>query len=81
MFTQMNAVKEIKQFWERAVATMSKEYEQLDKGTMPSKPVFEPINYNDLTQEERKQALEAVNLIKEKRCGTIKGRTCANGSK
>ena len=80
MFTQMNAKKGIKQFGERAVAAMFKEYEQLDKGPMPGKPVFEPINYNDLTQEERKQALEAVNLIKEKRCGTIKGRTCTNGS-
>ena len=27
------------------------------------------------------RALDAVNLIKEKRCGKIKGRTCANGSK
>ena len=25
--------------------------------------------------------MEAVNLIAEKRCGKIKGRTCANGSK
>ena len=25
--------------------------------------------------------MEAVNLIKNKRCGKIKGRTCANGSK
>ena len=33
-----------------------------------------------LTQNEIKQALEAVNLIKEKIDGKIKGRTCANGS-
>ena len=29
---------------------------------------------------EKKQALPAVNLVKEKRCGKIKGRTCANGA-
>ena len=29
----------------------------------------------------KKKALEAVNLIKVKRCGKIKGRTCANGSR
>ena len=31
--------------------------------------------------EEKKRALEAVNLIKKKRCGKLKGRTCADGSK
>ena len=40
-----------------------------------------PINFNDLTEKDKKEALEAVNLIAEKRCGTIKGRTCANGAK
>ena len=30
---------------------------------------------------DKNTALEAVNLIKEKRCGKIKARICANGSK
>ena len=33
-----------------------------------------------LTWAQKKQALLAVNLVKEKRCGKIKGRTCANGA-
>ena len=36
---------------------------------------------NTLTHLEKKKALPAVNLIKEKRSGDIKGRTCVNGSK
>ena len=40
-----------------------------------------PQDASVLTNEEKKRALEAVNLIKEKRTGKIKGRTCANGSK
>ena len=34
-----------------------------------------------MSREEKKRALEAVNIIAEKRCGKIKGRTCADGSK
>lgn len=81
MFTQMNAKKGIKMFGECAVAAMFKEYKQLNDGPMPGKPVFGPISYDELSQQEIKEALEAVNLIKEKRDGKIKGRTCANGSK
>ena len=48
---------------------------------MPNKPVVVPQNPDVLTDEEKAQALEAVNLIKQKRDGRIKGRTCADGSK
>ena len=48
---------------------------------MPGKPVIIPIPFEELTDEDVRQALEAVNLIKEKRCGKLKGRTCANGSR
>lgn len=48
---------------------------------MPGKPLFGCIDPNDISMEERKRALEAVNLIKKKRCGKMKGRACANGSK
>ena len=34
-----------------------------------------------MTEDEKMKTLEAVNLIKEKRDGSIKGRSCANGSK
>ena len=81
MFTQMSAKRGIKLFKERAVAAMIKELTQLDRGAMDGKPVVIPIDPKLLTSEERKLALEAVHLIKEKRDGKVKGRTCANGSK
>jgi hypothetical protein len=38
-----------------------------------------PINKCDLTPEERKGALRYLKFLKEKRCGTIKGRGCTDG--
>ena len=81
IFTQMNAKKEIKLFGERSITAMFKQYKQLDDGPMPGKPVVAPFNTDVLNPLDRKKTLEAVNLIKEKCCGNIKGRTCANGSK
>ena len=78
---QMNASKGIKLLGERAVAAMVKEFRQLDEGAFPGKPVVEPISPDSITEKEEKEALEAVNLIKEKRNGDVKGRTCADGSR
>ena len=78
---QMNARKGIKQFGERAIAAMVKEFKQLDIGAFPVKPVVKPIHAETLTSEERASVMEAVNLIKEKRNGVVKGRTCADGSR
>jgi hypothetical protein len=80
-YSQMSAKAGIKEFGERAVAAMFKEFKQLNEGAVPGKPVFGKQDPNELTFEDKKRALEAVNLIKEKRSGIIKGRTCANGSK
>ncbi len=52
---------------------MLNEYKQLNTGAMPGKPVFGTIDPNTLAIEEKRQALEAVNLIKKKICGKIKG--------
>ena len=81
MFTQMNAKEGIKRFGDRAIAALFKEYKQLDEGATKGRPVVVPIDPDQLTHEQKKQALYAVNLIKEKRCGKIKGRTCADGSR
>ena len=80
-FNQMSARMGIKRFGEEAIAALIKEYTQLDQGAFPGKPVVEPIDYDDLTEEERREALESVNLIKKKRSGVMKGRTCADGSR
>lgn len=77
---QMNARKGFKRFGEQAIAAMIKEFEQLDCCAFPGKPVVEPVDFDTITEEEMKLAMEAVNLIKEKKGGTVKGRTCTNGS-
>ena len=81
MSMQMNTKKGIELFGERAIIDMFKEYKQLDDGTMPVKPVVAPYNPDVITSLDRKKTLEAVNLIKEKRCGKINESTCANCSK
>jgi hypothetical protein len=42
--------------------------------------VFKPIHIEELTELERKRAMESLIILVEKRDGTIRGRTCANGS-
>ena len=79
-FKDMPAHKGMKLFGERAVAACMKEFSQLAHGVMPGKPVIVAVNNKDLTAEDRMKALEAVNLIKQKRCGKVKFRSCADGS-
>jgi hypothetical protein len=74
--TQMTAREGLRRFGERAAEALVKEWVQLnDKG------VFEGVRFDDVTPEQRSKALRLVQLIKEKRCGKIKGRTCADGRK
>ena len=75
-FTQMSAREGLKRFGERAANALIDEWVQLDR-----LEVFEGANFYDVTPEHRKKALRLVQLIKEKRCGKIKGRTCADGRK
>ena len=81
LLTQMSATEGIKKHGEKAIAVLVKEFKQLDTGPMEGKKVVEPVTYNSLTPKEKKEALEAINLIKEKRDGSLKGRSCANGAK
>jgi hypothetical protein len=76
VFTQMSATKGIKIYGERALTAMFTEYEQLE-----NLEVFQAVNPDNLTQEDKRKALRAINLIKEKRSGKIKGRAVADGSK
>jgi hypothetical protein len=79
-YKDMPAAKGIKLFGERAVAAVLKEFTQLSEGPMEGKPVIEPIHPSNFTAHEIERAMEAVNLIKQKCCGKIKMRSCANGS-
>jgi hypothetical protein len=64
----------IKKFREKGKAAAMKEMQQLH-----DREVFAPIKVEDLTESERKKAMESLIFLVEKRDGTIKGRTCADG--
>ena len=82
LFTQVSVKEGIKRWGEEAIAAIMKELKQLNDGAMPGQPVIEPVDYEELTDEDKqKGTLEAVTVVKQKRCGKIKGRTCADGSK
>ena len=72
-FTQMSAKKGLEAFGQRAMDAMVIEYEQLEdlKVFTPFRPVY----------QEKKSSLNAIDLIKEKRTGKIKGRTVCDGRK
>ena len=63
---QMSAKAGIKKFGDKMVASMLNEYKQLNTGVMPGKPVFGIIDSSTLTAEEKRKALEAVNISKRK---------------
>jgi hypothetical protein len=72
---QMTATAGIKKHGQTAVHALFKEFAQLD-----DRDTFEPVLASELTREAKRDALRAVsNLIKEKRTGELKGRTCADG--
>ena len=73
-FTQMQAKTRIKKHGQRAVAAMLKEYMQLT-----NMDVMGFLKYDDLTDEQKRTALKAINIIKEKRNDILKGRTVADG--
>ena len=66
VMTQMSARAGIRRFGEVAKDAMRKEFR-----------VFEPTHASDITDDVKQQALRCINVIKEKRCRKIKGRTCA----
>ena len=74
IMTQMTATAGIKKHGQAAVDALLQEFCQLD-----DKDVFDSIDASTLTTGQKREALRAVNLIKEKRSGKLKGRTCANG--
>ena len=74
VMTQMSAKAGIKKHGKAAENAMLAEFSQLE-----TLSVYQPVHAHSLTPEQRKSALRAINLIKEKRCGKLKGRTVADG--
>ena len=75
-FNQMSAKDGIAKHGQDAIMALFKEFSQLH-----DKNVFKAIKASDLSKQQKRDALHALNLIKEKRNGEIKGRTVADGRK
>ena len=73
---QMSMKRGIKMFGEQGVKAVADELQQLhDRKVMKSK------HSKDLTWKQRRDALGYLMFLKRKRCGKVKGRGCADGSK
>lgn len=76
-FTTLSLGKSIKKFGrEESIMSMLAEISQLE-----TKDVFEPVNYQDLTNGERVHVLRTLMFLKRKRNGIVKSRLVADGSK
>ena len=65
----------LRQFGDEGETAVTKELRQLNKYT-----VFEPLDAKSLSETEKKGALSLLIFLEEKRNGTVKARSCANGS-
>lgn len=74
--TQYTVKKGLQVFGEAGAEAVIKEMKQLDQLN-----VIEPKAASMLTRTEKKAALEYLMFLKQKRCGRIKGRGCADGRK
>jgi hypothetical protein len=72
--SQMSAKAGIKKHGQVAIDALFKEFAQLH-----NLGVFLAQDKAKLTKAERRAALCAISVVKEKQCGRIKGRTVANG--
>lgn len=76
ILTQYSLKKGLDKFKERGEQAVRDELQQLhDKG------VFEAVGSEKLTADQKKEALGSLMFPKEKRCGRLKARACANGTK
>ena len=72
--TQMSAKEGIRIHGDGAMEAIIQEWRQLDE-----QEVMEPMQWNQLTPEQRRKALRCVVCIKQKRSGKLKGRASADG--
>ena len=71
----MSAKRGIKLYGKKAIAAMFSKYKQLDDLI-----VLGRVDLKSITIAQKYKSLRTVKLIKIKRCGKIKDRTCADGS-
>ena len=70
-----NLRKGILKYKDKGRNAVNKELTQLH-----NRKVFKPIHQSELTESEKKKAMNSLIFLTEKRDGTIKARACANGS-
>ena len=75
ILTQISAKAGIKKHGKSAIDVLYDEFSQLD-----DKTVFDGVMVSDLTSQQKRKALRTINIITEKKCGKLKGRTVADGS-
>jgi hypothetical protein len=74
--TQYNVKRGLQLYGQAASDAVLKEMKQLN-----DRKTIRPRASKDLTRQEKRRALAYLMFIKEKRCGTIKARGCADGRK
>jgi len=72
----MSAEKGIQVFGQDAIDALLREFTQLNNQSM-----FGTIDAYTLSKQQKQEALRAINLIEQKRCGKTKGQTCVDGRK
>ena len=76
VMTQLNMKQGIKTFGRAGVDAVQSELKQLH-----DREVMQPIHADELSHEQKKASLQYLMFLKQKRCGKIKGRGCADGRK
>ena len=76
MTEQMSVKKGLKTFGEAGANAVVEEMQQLEY-----RDVLEPVKTSELSHSQRKRALRYLMYLKQKRCGRIKARGCADGRK
>ena len=74
--SQHSMKKGIKLFGQAGIDAVLAELNQLHE-----RKVLKPKDSSKLSREEKKAALQYLMFLKQKRCGKIKGRGCADGRK
>ena len=73
---QMSAKRGLKVFGDRGANAIIKELDQLIQ-----RKVMRARRAHELTRQQKENALKYLMFLKEKRCGKVKGRGCADGRK
>ena len=75
-YAQVSVKEGVRRHGQKAVNAVLSEFAQLN-----DKDIFTPVSAKSMTSSDKREALNLITLVKEKRNGKIKGRACADGRK